>query len=182
MDRFYTSPALFQQLWEEDTTACGTVRMNRIGLPRSIMGRHPEGLAQPRGSSVHRQKGPLLSLVWRDKRVVYVLSTAQGAEEEQVLRTVKVDGRWCRQAFPCPQPIRAYTDHMCGVDLADQYCQYYSFQRKTQKWNLKVFFRLLEIAKLNAFRLFTASPNHQPTAPGRKFNLQLAEELIAGFR
>ena len=36
MDNYYTSVALFEEMEERKTLACGTVRSNRIGLPNEI--------------------------------------------------------------------------------------------------------------------------------------------------
>ena len=38
MDNYYTSVALFEELEERKTLACGTVRSNRVALPREICG------------------------------------------------------------------------------------------------------------------------------------------------
>ena len=38
MDNYYTSVALFEELDERKTLACGTVRSNRVDLPREICG------------------------------------------------------------------------------------------------------------------------------------------------
>ena len=38
MDNYYTSVALFEELEERKTLACGTVRSNRVNLPREICG------------------------------------------------------------------------------------------------------------------------------------------------
>ena len=36
MDNYYTSPELFSELYYRETYACGTVRMNRKGLPNAV--------------------------------------------------------------------------------------------------------------------------------------------------
>ena len=75
---------------------------------------------------------------------------------------------------------------MGGVDRTDQYVQYYVFQHKTLKWYKRIFFTMVEILKFNAFRLYLASPNHQP-GPGKKpltflqFSKLLAIGMINGF-
>ena len=34
-DRFFTSPSLAQRLWEKQTPVCGTVQLNRKGMPKN---------------------------------------------------------------------------------------------------------------------------------------------------
>ncbi|XP_033729744.1 piggyBac transposable element-derived protein 4-like, partial [Pecten maximus] len=83
---------------------------------------------------------------------------------------------------PCPKLIADYTSHMGGVDKADQYLQYYSFNHKTRKWTVKVFFRLLEIMKLNAYQLFLQSPHHLPGQGKQQLSfLQFTQSIIKGL-
>lgn len=188
VDNFFSSVVLFLDLWENfGTGCCGTVRLNRIGLPKDIMRKKPQGLESARGSFVHRQRGPLLALVWQDKRKVHVISTIHDLQTEQVSRTLKVDGRWHKEEIPCPKAVRDYTRYMGGVDRADQMSQYYLFSRRAQKWNIKVFFYLLEMAKVNSYHLFTMSPNHRPVPPKRQlsylqFLLRCTESLIGNHQ
>ena len=42
-----------------------------------------------------------------------------------------------------PQPVFWYNRYMSGIDLTDQFLQYYSFLCKSVKWSKK-FFALLE--------------------------------------
>lgn len=196
VDNFYTAVDLFTELWEDhQTAACGTVRINRRGLPRDIIAKKPAGLGRERGEYVYRYQRPILAIAWRDKRVVFVLSTIHDVSNVQVQRTMRINNQWARQDVQCPLAVDSYIKYMGGVDLADQYIQYYSFGRKTRKWTLRLFFKMLEICKLNAYKLYIASPNHQlatsdinPLIQGNKpltflqFTLKVVEGLIAGYR
>ena len=58
MDNYYTSVALFEELEERKTLACGTVRSNRSGLPKEICGIKEKKVKQLKwGESLYRQKG-----------------------------------------------------------------------------------------------------------------------------
>ncbi len=183
-DSYFSSPDLFMDLASSyGTMACGTVRLNRRGLPADIMSRHPQGLSKERGAAVFRQNVPLTASVWRDKRNVYLLSSIHDKTMSSVQRTVQdAAGHWSRQDVPAPASVVDYTAYMGGVDLADQCCQYYFNQRKTRTWYTKVFFYLLEVSKVNAFRLYLAS--RHPDTPANKrpsllqFTLELVEELL----
>ena len=72
-DNYYTSPALFTDLQLRGLEACGTVKINRRGLPESICTVH---LQKGEVHSVHTSDdGSILALKWRDKRDVTLLST-----------------------------------------------------------------------------------------------------------
>ena len=56
MDNYYTSEALFEELEERNTFACGTVRSNRVDLPREICGLKEKAVKDlKRGECLYRQ-------------------------------------------------------------------------------------------------------------------------------
>ena len=52
MDNYYTSVALFEELEERKTLACGTVRSNRVALPREICGVKEKAVKDLKSESV----------------------------------------------------------------------------------------------------------------------------------
>ena len=73
MDNYYTSVALFEELEERKTLACGTVRSNRVNLPREICGLKEKVVKDlNRGECLYRQKGNLTCVTWRDRKPVSV--------------------------------------------------------------------------------------------------------------
>ena len=83
MDNYYTSVALFEELEERKTLACGTVRSNRSGLPREICGAKEKKVKQlKRGESLFRQKGNVTCVTWRDRKPVSVLATTPTNETD----------------------------------------------------------------------------------------------------
>jgi hypothetical protein len=73
IDNFFNSVDLLEDLERNGTYACGTVRLNRLGLPDRIK---KANIRIP-GTSVKMQKGNMLAVVWFDKRKVGMLSTCQ---------------------------------------------------------------------------------------------------------
>ncbi|KAK3107853.1 hypothetical protein FSP39_023451 [Pinctada imbricata] len=127
-DSFFTSPDLFLRLWKEDTYACGTVRMNRKGLPQGL----DKIKLKEQGQSIVRQKGDLTVSVWRDKKNITLLSTnCSSGQAEQVSRKQK-DGS--TKEVPCPLVVKLYNMYMNGVDHADQLRSTYNTARKSLKW------------------------------------------------
>ena len=157
-DNFYSNPLKFLDLENKGTLAVGTVRNNRIGMPDAM--RHPNVNLQ-RGQSEFLKTGNLTAVHWKDKRDVYALSTAHGNEVSEVM------------PFK-PHLIVDYNMHMNGVDRNDQLLSYYSMNRKTLKWWKKVFWRLIEMALINAFLIFKFQ---RPDTSHKRFRLDLAYNL-----
>ena len=57
MDNYYSSPELFQELYDVETYACGTVLKNRKGLPIAV-----SSAKLKKGESVFRRNDALLAL------------------------------------------------------------------------------------------------------------------------
>ena len=65
MDNHYTSVRLFEELEGRKTLACGTVRSNRLGLPKDICDvKSSKVKSLKRGESLYRQKGTLTCMTW----------------------------------------------------------------------------------------------------------------------
>lgn len=71
VDNWYTSPALFHYLHDNNTGACGTVRSNRTGMPDF--------------GAVGNDK--ILALKWYDKRVVHMLTSVDTANMAETGKT-----------------------------------------------------------------------------------------------
>ena len=59
MDNYYSSPELFPELYYHETYACGTARLIRKGMPKTIGKTKLKPL-----ELVYMRSGPLLSLKW----------------------------------------------------------------------------------------------------------------------
>ena len=134
MDNFYSSPALYQELYGKKTLACGTVRQDRKGMPEALMTKNTSGYA--RGQSTFLKYESVTLVRWKDKRDVFALSTFHG--------------NTCDDELPHkPEMIETYNQFMNGVDRADQLLTYYLLNKKSRKWWKKVFWRLLELCITN---------------------------------
>ena len=124
-DNFFSSPSLFIELLSRGTYACGTVRLHRKGIPIDL--RHAR-LAK--GEIRIRQSGNLTITLWRDKRIVSLLSTmTQPANTTHVTRREGNDSK----SVICPTAIKTYNMQMAGVDKGDQLRKYYSVRLKCNK-------------------------------------------------
>ena len=76
MDNFFASPALFEDLAQHQTGACGTLHVNRQGVPDRIKTARPR-VGQP---PITHTVGYTRYLSWYDKRLVNLITTVHSAQ------------------------------------------------------------------------------------------------------
>lgn len=143
-DNYYTCPALYEALIKRQTSCTGTVRSNRLGMPRDLA---VEKLKT--GEISFRRKGGLSAVKWSDKRDVMILTSAYDPSE-----TVTTTSRNYPGSKNKPACVVGYTKNMCGVDQSDQLMSYLPLQRRTMKWSKKVFVHLLTLSIVQASILY----------------------------
>ena len=84
MDNYYTSVGLFEELEERKALSCGTVRSNRVALPKTFfICRKARAVKQlKRGESLYRKKGTFISVTWHDRKIVSVLASFPTSETD----------------------------------------------------------------------------------------------------
>jgi hypothetical protein len=174
MDNYFSSPRLFQDLVQDfGTTATGTVRANRKGLPRP-------GVDLPLRNQevVERRKGSLLCVAYQDGRRKPILLSTQAVagysnttnrREEQVRR---------------PNVVLLYNANMGGVDVGDAQLYKYVTERRTIKWTTKVAMSLFARAMLNAYLVYkenvVAAGNKPMTR--HQFTIKCVESLTSRYQ
>ena len=170
MDNLYTSPLLFSELHRLGFEACGTLRVNRRGVPPEAKSPLPKGerrVIQLEGMNI---------VQWHDKRTVSLLSTIHSD------RPVQVQRRSCRAPGGCetvekPEAITEYNKYMGGVDKGDQLLSYYGFPHRTVKWWKRAFFFLFDAAIVNSYIMYSQQANGQKLSH-ELFRIKLAKELL----
>ncbi|KAJ8375926.1 hypothetical protein SKAU_G00065060 [Synaphobranchus kaupii] len=140
VDNWYSSPMLFQHLLHQGTGACGTVRLNRRGMPT-----FPKKMK--RGEVTFRENGTQLAVKWQDKRDVNFLTTVHPSSMAQSGRLDHFTG----EPKVKPACVLDYNKKMGAVDRADMITSFVDCARKSTKWYKKLFFHLLDTAVLNAY-------------------------------
>jgi hypothetical protein len=179
MDNYYSSPDLFLDLYDNGFGACGTVAVNRRGMPREWKNSQ-KGKQQSMKQGDIRFKnlnGPLNALQWKDKRTVTMLSTLHDSQVNQVSRRSRF-APGGREDVDKPRMICDYNMKMGGVDKGDQLLPYYSFVHRTVKWWKRAAFHLLEVAFMNAYLLYTNSRHDGKKLTHKAFYISLAKELL----
>ena len=136
-----------------------------------------------RGEATTRQSGNLVASVWRDKRLVYLMSTNCQPNDDATVQRRNRDGTV--QQVPCPPSVVAYNRCMGGVDRGDQLRQYYRVRCKTRKSYRYIFWFLFDSCAVNAYILrkaFVPVTNiSTKEATVRTFRVRLAEGLIGQY-
>lgn len=94
-------------LLERQTFACGTVRAHSKGLPREIIPKKEDKLAQRQ--HLCQVKGRLVTLTWQDKKPIQFLSTISPApkpDEQVFAKRRKREG--IVEDVPCPEVVQMY--------------------------------------------------------------------------
>jgi len=181
IDNFYTSPELLVHLLAYHTLAVGTVRSNRKHMPARLK---PTITDVEVGQTRFLQSHGVTVSRWKDKRDVFVASTVHGKSLTEVTRRAKKDGRYQVEVVQKPTAVCDYNANMIGVDVFDQMLAYRDIVRRYMRWWLNVFWRLIDIAILNAFALWKLKHYPEPAArPHSKhlhmqFRLALAQSLV----
>ena len=79
MDNFFSSPRLFDDLDRHKINSCGAVRPNRRDVSHDF---GPKQLKLKRGDIRVRTRGGLTTLVWKDRREVYMLTWTHCQQKE----------------------------------------------------------------------------------------------------
>ena len=89
---------------------------------------------------------------WLDNSVIQLCSNFVGIQPmETIERWEKKDK--ARKDIPYPQIVKAYNKSKGGVDLSDMLIALYRVEVKTKRWYIKVFWHLVDIAKVNVWIL-----------------------------
>ena len=138
LDNWYSSPTLFHYLQSRKTEAIGTARLTRRFMPKDLTVRE-------RGDTDVRTSGSgMLAMAWKDKKQVNMLSTVHRGDE-----WVQLPPNRRGEVRTKPGCIVDYNNGMKGVDLSDQVAQSYPVARKSNKWYIKLFYNLLDMAVVN---------------------------------
>lgn len=147
LDNFFTSISLARNLYTNKTFMTGTLRKDRKGIPKKLLGKYAVG------QKTYVRKGPLLIMAHREKpsnaSQFLILSTdCQAATQNYSIR------RSGRLLIKNKTKIAyQYNRGMGGIDSTDQMLYVYMDERRTMKHAKKVIFNVFGRMMLNAFIL-----------------------------
>ncbi|GBO13535.1 hypothetical protein AVEN_2013-1, partial [Araneus ventricosus] len=144
MDNFFPSVPLFEYLKTKNIYAVGTIRPDRLGLPKPI-----DDKKMKRGDLNYQISDQGISFFkWKDNRSVHFLSNYHGNDTCKVQRRLK-DGT--KIDVTAPIVVKDYNEHMGGIDKAGMLRAIYDRDRKSKKWWHRLFHAMLEMAYVNSY-------------------------------
>ncbi|XP_066974315.1 piggyBac transposable element-derived protein 4-like [Macrobrachium rosenbergii] len=172
IDNFYSSVPLSRYLLGKSTYVCGTLRVNRKYVPKSVTRKKLK-----KGEVAAQQNSEGIKVIkWKDQRDVLMLTTVPEYTKELV-KTGKIKRGVEREK---PQCILDYNAAKKGVDYSDQMASYYSPLRKVKKWYKKAAFELLlGTAIVNSYILFNKFHTNKPISI-KKFRESVVLSLLTG--
>ena len=154
-DNFYTTIQLQVELMKLGIFCVGTIRPNRL---QSLSMRDGEDLSREgRGSMDYRVAEvdgvQLCATRWFDNNAMNCLSTIHGCEPIDSVR------RWSTKEkkhiqIQRPNVIKAYKQHLGGVDLIDMLIALYRIKVRSKKYYIKIIFHLIDLSIVNAWLLY----------------------------
>ena len=146
MDNYYSSPYLFYNLLSKNTAVCGTIHIPRKGLPKDICTAKFKKWGE---HCIMTYSDKLVAIKLLDRKHVTLFSTAFNCA---LIDTVKKHWK-TNEPVKKHDLVYQYNRYMGCVNCNDQLLKYSAFNRRTLKWWKKVFFRLLNVAMVNAYVL-----------------------------
>lgn len=145
IDNWYTSiPLVKESAKDHKISVVGTLRKNKKEIPPCFVAKgRPEYSSQFGFSNV----ATLVSYVPKKNRSVVLVSSLHCAAEIDESTNEKQK----------PSIVIFYNQTKGGVDEVDKKAKMYSVSRKNNRWPLTLFFRLLDIAGINAMVILRAN-------------------------
>ncbi|GBN43811.1 hypothetical protein AVEN_77706-1 [Araneus ventricosus] len=140
MDNFFSSVPLFEYLKTKNIYAVGTIRPDRLGLPKLI-----DDKKMKRGDLDYQISDQGISFFkWKDNRFAHFLSNYHAKSKGDSKMVPKL-------TLPHPLLLKTTMDTWGGIDKADMLRAIYYRDRKSKKWWHGLFFAMLEMAYVNSY-------------------------------
>lgn len=167
-DNFFTSVDLAQKLWLNGLHLVGTLRSNKKEIPNEFKpNKQRELYSSLFGFNDYLT---LVSYVPKEKKTVILLSSFHHFHDVDELHDKKK-----------PNMILDYNKNKAGVDNVDKMIASYTCGRKTNKWTLKVFMYMIDVAANNSFSFYKYLIDKMSRSQRRKSIKSLAYSLMTPF-
>ncbi|XP_055336857.1 piggyBac transposable element-derived protein 1-like [Paramacrobiotus metropolitanus] len=165
-DNFFTDLELGLELLKRNITLVGTMRKNKPDIPAAFL--------------PSRERAEFSSLFGFTKEAALVSYVPKIGKAVILLSTHHRDAAVETTSDKKPVIITTYNETKAGVDSLDQMVTMYSVKRRTRRWQVILFYDMVDISALNAFVVWIElNPAWSRAKHRRRLFLEsLAEELL----
>lgn len=162
-DNWFSSIELVNVLRQNKLTFVGTLKKNKREIPVSFL----PNKNREEGSSLYgfREEVTLISYVGKKGKATLLLSSMHFAKSTDP-ETQK------------PEIVSFYNRNKGGVDTLDEKCAKSSSSRRTRRWPLVIFFRMLDISIVNTYILHQSYKDNEMITDKSNFAKALANALV----
>ncbi|XP_059057828.1 piggyBac transposable element-derived protein 3-like [Achroia grisella] len=150
-DRYFTTIPLLDELKRLGYHGTGTIMVNRIPDRQQISFKEDQKMR--RGDIDQRVSNGIVLVKWKDNKAVFTASNCTGGTAINNIKQYDKSAK-CYIDVDAPKIVTSYNTFMGGVDVLDQSMEYYRTYMKTRKWTLKVILHFMDLAVVNAWRLY----------------------------
>lgn len=138
-DNWFSSIDTAEELIKRGLTFVGTMKKDKKIIPSEFLADKQRQVMSCRFG--FNGQYTLVSMVPKSNRAVVLLSTMHHDKE-------------INQENNKPEIVCFYNKTKAGIDLLDMKCAIYDSSRRTRRWPLALFYRILSIASVNSFILY----------------------------
>lgn len=145
-DNWYTSVQAANCLLEKGLTLVGTLKQNKGEIPTQFL---PSNNRQV-GESLYgfTKHLTLLSYVPKKRKAVVLLSSMHHAKDVDREKNI-------------PEIISWYNLTKGGVDTVDEKTVKYSCSRRTCRWPMAIFYKIIDICSVNSYIVYSSAPGNE---------------------
>jgi hypothetical protein len=155
-DNYFTSISLAEDLLKHKLTLLGTMRINRVGIPRVMLPDQRRGVH----SSIFAFKDKLTMVSYATKG-----KSSSRCKQVTILSSMHHDDRLAEDGKPVI--IHDYNETKGAVDTLTELVKEYTCKRGVRKWYKSLFFTLIDIAMHNSFVLLKSASSMNEDIPIR---------------
>jgi hypothetical protein len=179
-DRYFTTVPLLDTLIRLGYHGTGTIMSNRVPDRKEL--NLKEDSKMNRGDIDQRISGDIALVKWKDSKAVLTASNCTGGTAIEIVQRYDKKNK-CYIDVDAPKLVKSYNSFMGGVDVLDQSMEYYRTFIKTRKWTLKVILHFMDLAIVNAWRLYrcdllATGASGKDIKDLLSFRFEIAETLI----
>jgi len=193
MDNYFTSVPLFTELRACNFGAVSTTRPHKEFPDELIEVKTKYAKKLEWNTLLATVVQDVLCLAWQDNNIVLALSNIHTVDRTEDFREkvrrrpakTSTNGRIVRHIFAdeptkslsIPRFIDDYNQYMGGVDLANQFREAYETHRPTSRTWWPLFYWLIDVACINAYRLYQLTVKEKPLTH-LQFRIELYCKLL----